>query len=210
MDATLSTAALATAEQLINRALAYDPGSRIALAQLEPQVLAVALSAPELTIYIAPAEEGIRLMGHWEGDITTRVQGSLPALAMLARSERINLKDSGVQIAGSTGFLADLQKILKNLDIDWEEMLSQVFGDIVGHQGAQAIRGQMNWVRDRGANLQRLLGEFLTEELRASPGKAEQAFFSAEVDQLALDLDRVQARLDALFARINPASPTEK
>lgn len=202
MDATLSTAALAAAEQLVNKALAYDPGSRIALATLEPQVLAVALSAPELTIYIAPTADGIRLMGHWEGDITTRVQGSLPALAMLARSERVNLKDSGVQIAGSTGFLADLQKILKNLDIDWEDMLSQLLGDIAGHQAAQLIRGQLHWARGRGANAQRLIGEFLTEELRASPGKAEQDFFNREVDQLALDLDRVQARLDALAARI--------
>lgn len=210
MDATLTTAALAAAEQLINKALAYDPGSRIALAQLAPQVLAVALSAPEMTVYLAPTNEGVRLMGHWEGDITTRISGSLPALAMLARSERINLKDSGVHIAGSTGFLADLQQMLKNLDIDWEEMLSQVFGDILGHQGAQAIRHQLDWVQDRSANLQRLLGEFLTEELRASPGKAEQAFFSAEVDQLAIDLDRVQARLDRLFARINPTGATGK
>lgn len=201
----LSTAALAAAEQLINKALAYDPGSKIALAKLEPHVLAVALSAPELTIYVAPSEEGVRLMGHWEGDITTQVQGSLPALMMLARSERINLKDSGVQIAGNTGFLAELQKIMKNLDIDWEEMLSQLFGDLLGHQAAQLLRGQMNWARGRGANLQRLVGEFLTEELRASPGKAEQAFFSGEVDQLAMDLDRVQARLDTLFNRFNAA-----
>jgi ubiquinone biosynthesis accessory factor UbiJ len=85
MDAMLSTAALAAAEQIINKALAYDPGTRLALARLEPQVLAVALSAPELTLYVAPTKEGIRLMGHWEGDVATRVHGSLPALLMRLR-----------------------------------------------------------------------------------------------------------------------------
>lgn len=203
MDATISTAALASAEKIINAALMYDPASRIALAALTPQVLAVQLTTPEFRFFVAPGNDGVRLLGHYEGDITTQLQGSLPALISLVKSDRINLKDSGVQLVGSTGFLADLQKILKNLDIDWEEILSRLFGDLVGHQSAELVRHKMGWARDRANNIQRLASEFLTEELRALPSKPELEFFYAQVDEFALDLDRIEARIAQLVDKVS-------
>lgn len=202
MDPMLSTAALASAEKLINAALAYDPASRIALAELSPQVLAVQISAPDFKMFVAPSAEGIALHGHYEGEITTQLQGTLPALLSLIKSDRLNLKDSGVQLFGSTHFLAELQKILKNLDIDWEEMLSQVFGDIIGHQSAELIRSKMLWTKDRVNNMQRLTSEFLTEELRILPSAPELNFFNAQVDELTLGVDRAAARIEQLFARL--------
>ena len=202
MDPMLSTAALASAEKIINAALAYDPASRIALEQLAPQVLAIHIKSPDFKIFVLPTAEGINLRGHYEGEITTQLHGSFPALISLIKSERLNLKDTGVQIFGSTHFLAELQRILKNLEIDWEEMLSQVFGDIVGHQSAELIRGKMAWAKDRAANIQRLTSEFLIEELRVLPNQPELAFFNAQVDELRLGADRVAARIEQILARI--------
>ncbi|HOY24880.1 MAG TPA: hypothetical protein PK002_17115 [Cellvibrio sp.] len=206
MDPMLSTAALASAEKVINAALAYDPASRIALAELSPQVLAVHISAPDFKVFVVPCAEGIELYGHYEGEITTQLEGTLPALLSLIKSDRLNLKDSGVQLFGSTSFLAELQKILKNLDIDWEEMLSQIFGDIIGHQGAELIRSKMSWTKDRVSNIQRLTSEFLTEELRVLPSKPELAFFNAQVDELKLGADRATARIEQILARIERQS----
>ncbi len=202
MDPMLRTAALASAEKIINAALAYDPASRIALEQLTSQVLAVEITAPQIKIFVVPTPAGVNLRGHYEGDITTHIQGTLPALISLAKSDQLNLKDTGVHIFGSTHFLAELQRILKNLDIDWEEILSQLFGDILGHQGAQFIRAKMTWAKDRAANIQRLTSEFLTEELRVLPNQAELAFFNNQVDELRLGADRVAARIDRILARI--------
>lgn len=206
MDPMLTTAALASAEKIINAALDYDPSSRIALAQLEPQVLAIHITTPEFKIFVAPTADGIKLLGNYEGDVTTQLQGTLPALISLIKSDRLNLKDSGVQLFGSTSFLAELQKILSNLDIDWEEMLSQVFGDIIGHQGAELIRSKMAWTKDRVSNIQRLTSEFLTEELRVLPSAPEINFFNAQVDELKLRADRVQARIEQILSRIERQS----
>ncbi len=201
MDAMFTTAAFASAEKMINAALAYDPATRIALSKLAPQVLAIKLTTPEMCIYVAPAVDGIKLLGHYEGDITTQVQGSAPALITLLKSERVNLKDSGVQVIGSTTFLAELQQILKKIDIDWEEMLSQIFGDIIGHQGAELIRSKMNWAKDRASNITRLTSEFVTEELQTLPSKAEVAFFNQQVDEIRLGVDRVEARINQLLQK---------
>jgi len=198
MDPTISTAVISSAEKIINVALNYDPATRIALAKLEPQVLAVRLTTPNLAIYIAPRADGIHILGHHEGDITTELQGSAPALMTLLKSDRINLKDSGVQVMGSTHFLAEFQKILKMLDIDWEEMLTQILGDVVGHQSAELIRSKFGWAKDRVSNIQRLTSEFLTEELKALPSKAELTFFNQQVDEIQLDVERMEARIHKL------------
>ena len=202
MDPMLSTAALASAEKMINAALVYDPATRIALAALEPQVLAIHITSPDIKVFVLPGVEGLELHGNYEGEVTTQLQGTLPALLSLIKSDRLNLKDSGVQLFGSTSFLAALQKILKNVDIDWEEMLSQVFGDIIGHQGAELIRSKLSWTKDRVTNIQRLTSEFLTEELRVLPSKPELAFFNAQVDELKLGADRVEARIEHILTRI--------
>jgi ubiquinone biosynthesis accessory factor UbiJ len=202
MDAIFSTAALASAETMINAALTYDPATRIALSRLAPQVLAIKLTAPEIYIYVVPGAEGIRLLGHYEGAITTQLQGTVSALILLLKGERVNFKDSGVALIGSATFLAELQQILKKIDIDWEEMLSQIFGDIIGHQSAEFIRSKVHWTKGRADNIARLTSEFLTEELQVLPSKEEVAYFNQQVDDISLGADRIEARIAQLCSKM--------
>lgn len=199
MAGMLSTAALASAEKMLNTALRYDPATRIGLMQLEGKILAVQITTPAITVFMMPMDDELRLMGNWDGDVDTRITGSLLALAQLTHTEIHNLKDSGVTVMGDLSLLADLQRLLKNLDIDWEEMLSQFTGDIIGHQTAQLIRAQFGWVKDRTTSAQRLTSEFLTEELKALPAKPELEDFYQQVDDLRLAVDRAAARMEKLI-----------
>jgi ubiquinone biosynthesis protein UbiJ len=203
MATTLTIAALASAEKMLNAALRYDPATRIGLAQLEGKILSVNITAPALTVFIMPMDDELRLMGNWEGDVDTRVTGSLLALATLSQTATHNLKDSGVTVMGDLTLLADMQRLMKNLDIDWEEMLSQFTGDIIGHQTAQMIRTKFGWAKERATSAQRLTGEFLTEELKALPGKPELEDFYRQVDDLRLAVDRAAAHVEKLIAERN-------
>lgn len=195
MDAMITTAALAGLEKLINTALRYDPGTRNALGTLSGQVLAISLTAPSLTVYLTAREPGISLMGQWEGEVHTQLRGSLPALINLARSQRTSFADSGVEVIGNTALLIELQRLLNNLDIDWEEALSELLGDIAGHQGATIIRGGVNYLRERSTSIQRLVSEFLTEELKSSPSRNELDAFYQDVDELRLQAERLEAKV---------------
>lgn len=203
MANTLTIAALASAEKMINAALRYDPATRIGLAQLEGKIIALQITTPGITIFVMPMDDELRLMGNWDGDVDTRISGSLLALAQLSQTEIHNLKDSGVTVMGDLSLLADMQRLVKNLDIDWEEMLSQFTGDIIGHQTAQLIRAKLSWAKDRAKNGQRLTSEFLTEELRTLPGKAELNDFYQQIDELRLAVDRAAARVEAITYRKN-------
>ncbi|WP_331351763.1 ubiquinone biosynthesis accessory factor UbiJ [Cellvibrio sp. UBA7671] len=203
MANTLTIAALASAEKMLNAALRYDPATRIGLAQLEGKILAVQITAPALQFFIMPMDDELRLMGNWDGDVDTRITGSLLALAQLSQTEIHNLKGSGVTVMGDLSLLANLQRLVKNLDIDWEEMLSQFTGDIVGHQAAQLIRAKLGWAKDSAKNAQRLTGEFLTEELKILPGKHELEDFYRQVDDLRLAVDRAAARVETIINKKN-------
>ena len=199
VDPTISTASIAALEAMVNAALNYDPGSRLALEKLSGQVLAIEATVPPFELYIAPSQDGVKLMGSYEGEVTTRLRGPLPALLQLAvGADTASLADSGVEVVGSTSMLTHVQRIAHNLEIDWEEALAQLFGDVLGHQMAEHLRLRVRWLGNRFSSAQRLLGEYLTEELRSLPAKPELTSFSREVDELRLGADRIEARIQQL------------
>lgn len=194
VDPTISAAATATLEAAINTALDYDPGSRVALQKLAGQSLAVEITQPAVSLCFSFDSDRVSI-SHLAENPTTRLRGSLAALANLALSETTTLADSGVEAFGSTALLTSVQQIARQLDIDWEEILCQWLGDVIGHQAAEQIRCRVNWTRDRLSSAGRLVEEFLTEELRGSPTKVELNNFSEQVDELRFGVDRVEARL---------------
>ncbi len=201
MDPMLINAALAGAEKVINSALRYDPATRLKLARLSGKILAVHITAPvAFTLYVMPLEQELELMSHWDGEVDTQLSGSLMALLQLSTTEIHNLKYSGVTAMGDLALLADLQQLLKNLEIDWEDMLSQFTGDIIGHQTAQVIRAKFGWAKDRAQTAARLGKEFLTEEYQALVSNPELEDFYQQVDELRLAVDRAAARVEKLLA----------
>lgn len=198
----LSQSALMGIESLINKALAYDPATQAKLAKLSGHVLAIQITSPEFTVFVMPDMDGINLMSAWDGDVDARLAGSALALARLPFEDLVSLRESGVSLLGKTQLVADLSEIIKTLDIDWEEMISRLTGDVVGHQVANVIRGQVNWWRDRGRSGKRLTHEFLTQEINLLPSRLELAEYYREVDALRFAVDRVQAKLHLLSTTI--------
>lgn len=201
LDPTVTTASIAALELMVNTALRYDPGTRSALAKLDGQVLAVECIAPSFSLYIAPGIDELRLMGAFDGEVTTRLRGTLPALLQLAATDTTSLANTGVEVLGSTALLSNLQRISANLDIDWEEALTQLLGDVVGHQLAEHMRSRFNWLGQRLVSGQRLLSEYLTEELKTLPAGPELEAFSRQVDDLRMGVDRAAARVERLLPK---------
>lgn len=194
----ITTAALVACEKTINKALEYDPATRAALVSCEDKILSIKISIPSCKLFIFFEKDAMRLMSNWQGSVDTELSGSLLALAQIASTPVHNLKNSGVTATGDLQLLANLQKIAKSIDIDWEEMLSKLLGDVVGHQTANVIRRSHKWQKQQANNLQRLTSEFVTEELQAIPSKVELEYFYQQIDELHLAADRLKARFERL------------
>lgn len=199
LDPTVSIAALAGFESLINKALNYDPASRNKLAALTGKVLAIEITSPiSAHIYLLPDDDGLILAGDWAGSVDTRLRGSAQALVGLLFGDHKTLAGTGVELIGSSNLLVQIQTILSDLDIDWEDALSDYLGDITSHALANHLRGKGRWLKDRLSSGQRLVGEYLTEELEATPHKYALAEFNRGVDEFVLAVDKLEARFNKL------------
>jgi len=200
LDPTLSTAALAALESAINAALKYDPGTRSALAKLAGQILAVESTQPPFTIYLQATEtetQSLRVFADPDQQCspTTHLSGPFLAIAALALKDSSTLANSGVTVMGSTALLSDMQTLLKQIDIDWEDALNQLIGDLLGHSLANSIRALAGWTQHRIMSGQRLVSEYLTEELKSLPAKPELESFYQQVDELRMSVDRLEQRI---------------
>lgn len=203
LDPTLLTAASATLEAIINKALQYDPATLNTLEKHLGKSLKVEITELNFSLCFHFGRQ-IMVTNYCE-EPTIELRGSIPALISLAMSDSTNLAKSGVTASGNTAFLAEIKSIARRMEIDWEDAINQWLGDVAGHQLAGGLRRQFDWLNDRRVNGERLLQEFLTEELRATPSQPELETFSSTVDQLYLKTDRLSARIQQLDATLRPS-----
>ncbi len=207
MDATpstLHTAALSALERVVNRALALDPQSGQALARLEGYVFSLHSTRPPFQAYLLPTAEGVDILGYWEGDITTQVSGEAADFAALATASdpAAALINGNLSLKGDSGPLIELQKVLTNLDLDWEAPLVESLGDVAGHQLAQGFRGLFSASRQAHASFERQLEEYIHEEARLSPPRLELEDFYRDVGNLSERTDRLSGRIERVRKRL--------
>lgn len=204
LDPALQTAVLAALERAANTALDLSPHSRCELAALDEVVIGIECTRPVFSVYLQPTRDGgIRLMGHYDGELATRVRGSGSDFAELANSAdpTATLINGGLELRGSSAPLIALQGVIAGLDIDWEAPLVATLGDVAGHQLAQLLRSLFGWGRHAGSSLTRQLDEFIHEEARLTPPRAEVEDFYADIHTLTQQVDRLQSRLQRARAR---------
>lgn len=214
MDPALRTTVAKSLEFAVNRTLAYDPGSQAALAHLAGKSLAVRFTQPALSLYFDFVDERVRVAGYREMPADCTLTGSLPAVLGLLWREHHSLADSGVNVMGDVGVLQQLQRILTELDLDWEQALGEATAGITGpanaelltHPLAQFLRGRGHWLRRQANTMPDWLRDYVTEEMRLLPSPHEITAFSQDVDDVRAAVDRLEARLRKLRQTLDTKS----
>lgn len=200
----LHTAGLAAAEAAANAALRLSPHSIESLKELSGQVLALECTRPALTLYVHADEDGsLKLRGVYDGEVATRVRGSIEDFAELARAgdPAAALINGNLRLDGSSATLLSMQRVLSALDLDWEAPLVAGLGDVIGHQLAGMLEGTFAWSRQAGSSLQRQLREFATEEARLAPPPLALEHFYEDIQSLSERSERLAQRVDRLRRR---------
>lgn len=180
-----STSAARLCEQLEGRSLQIDPGA------LGPALFFTVVGG-RLLMKPGRAEEP---------DAT--LAGSPLALARLSAGDPQRVIRGGdVSIDGDAEVAEAFQYLLQFVRPDPEEELSRFTGDAVAHEAGEIVRGLSRWSEGARMSFNRSLGEYLTEESGALPTAVEVDEFCAEVDALATDVDRLEARLRILRAAL--------
>ncbi len=201
-------------ETALNRVIALDPPSQKKLAALTGKVIAIELESspgtPLLSLYMLPGEDGIELLSQYGGEADTTLSGTPLALAKMSLAAKVGggkldcpdasevLFAGDVLIRGDVELGQRFRQILDGLDLDWEEQLSRLTGDIFAHKAGNVVREVGQWWQQAFDTLGRDGSEFMQQESELLPEAAELSQFIAEVDTLRSDLDRLAARVQRL------------
>ena len=200
---TVSAVAFATLEQLLNQAIRLDPETPARLVPLQGQVIELQLVGLGLSLYLIPEPNGIQLFSAFEGEPDCTLRGTPLALARMrgSRESADQLFSGSVEITGDSEVAHRFGEFISGLDIDWEEQLSRLSGDVIAHEVGNLTRYLLNWGEQQGATTRQNLQEYLQEELRLLPGRLEIEPLLREIDRLRDDTARLEARIARLSGR---------
>lgn len=202
----LPAGVVAGLDAAINRYLRLDPETWTRMTQLDVHCIAIELRGLDLTLYALPNSDGVIITGHCDATPDTTLSGTPIGLARvgLGRQKERALFSGEVEITGDMESGQAFRDILDGMDIDWEEQLSHLTGDMFAHHAGNAVRRAGELLRQGSATAQQNTTEYLQEEMRVLPARIEIENFCADVTKLVMDVDRLAAHV----ARLGKKSAT--
>ena len=187
-------------ESVINRYLRLDPDTAARMAALAGHCIGINLQGLDLQLFIYPGTQGIQLRDHIDGEPDTVLHGTPLGMARLGlgKSTEKTLFSGAVSIIGDVETGQAFKAVLDDMDIDWEEQLSMLTGDVIAHQLNNTAKRAGQAFRHSRRTLEKDIGEYLQEELRVLPARIETENFSAAVTRISIDTDRLAARIKRL------------
>ena len=176
-------------------------------ARLEGRTVALEFREFGAPLFLRPHDGGIEIFNHWRGEPDVTIRGTIPAL-LFANINRDPGTPAGVHIAGDAGIGQQFQKLVRVLDIDWEDKLSRFIGGTAAHRLAKTFRDLGTFGRNSTRRLGDNLREYLQYETRDLPLREEVEQFNEAVDFLRTDVDRLEAQLQRLFRRASQSGVT--
>lgn len=188
--------------------LSVDPDGRERLAELEGKVLCIEITLPKLTLYMSPSSAGLNISQHCNADPDVTLTGSAMAFAKLGTGgvDSGVLSDGKVNMQGDAEVGQAFQKILSQLDLDWEALLSRYIGDTPARKVGNIARS-LGLRAAQSLDLSRQnTAEFLQEEKRVLVTNLAMERFQNSVDSLRADTDRLEQRILQLKKNLSSQS----
>ena len=187
-------------ERALNATLAMDPTSVQLLAKLDGRVIAMNIESIDGSFYLLPHRERVTIEIDHDQNPDIVIKGGLLAYV---RSATASVRGSAnpdqlLEISGDAHSVAVLRDFLRSLQLDFEEQLSSLIGDMPARQAGNQIRSFAEWAEQVGQSIAVNTGEYLTEEKQLLVARPRIDRFLIAVDQLQNDTERLASRLGTL------------
>ena len=182
---------------LLNRYLEQDLERADQLSQINGKIIRIMIKEVKLDLFMQVYESYVQEV--IQQDITADVEinlslAALPDYLTGADADKL-IKNGTIEIKGDAHIASVLQNTLKEIEVDWEEIISKYTGDAVAYQigkGARVLQAFSQRMRD---NFRQDLRDYLQDNVQVSATQAE-------VDQFVKDVDGTRAQADRLEARL--------
>ncbi len=189
--------ALLLLESAINRCLTTDLQTLARLQELEGKIVRLDVTDWAISLYIIPKHNGIELRNNIIVEPNTTIRARLHNLVRvgLAQNKSEAMKKHPVQFHGDAHVGIAMQQILSNLNINWEEHLSRIVGDMPASFISNNVSKAIAFGKDILSSLQRNVSEYIHHESRLSPTRDELELFYQDVTTLRNDVERLTQKI---------------
>jgi ubiquinone biosynthesis protein UbiJ len=204
IDPSLITAAVASAEALVNKTLALDSAALQKVEALDSAVVKISLTSLNSSVTVQACNRRLVLSLNGEkfaaDEIDVTIEGSPFSLSRLMFEDDKNslIRSGEINLLGDAEIAQKFQSLLSELNIDWESALADVIGDIPAHFIGQKVRQGASWGKQTHQSLTANIEEHLHEESRLLPTRVELQGQFSEIDRLRLSTERLEARVAKL------------
>lgn len=148
--------------------------------------------------FISFADNMLHINSTTKEIVSCAISGPLIGLLTLAiQKQQADFRTCNITITGDTEVAEHVQNFLFKLDLDWEEAWSKYVGDVVAHRAIYTLKQLRQQQKHTHSSLEEMISEYLREDSGLVPTHCEVANFMHEVDTLRMDVDRLEARINA-------------
>ncbi|GHA18479.1 hypothetical protein GCM10008090_30090 [Arenicella chitinivorans] len=184
-----------------NKTLAYDQAAQARLERLRGKTMALRIKPFDSVIRVTPQASGIEFSHQDDAPVDVSLTATLGAMLKISRVglENADLAPGELEISGDPIVGQRFAQLIAELDIDWESMLAEQFGEtsakLITHLASEAKA----FADESKHRLQQLLNAQLSgQDGLVAPAQAVDQFLD-DVDTLRADTDRLSARLSRLL-----------
>ena len=165
MNELLGPIAIRPVEDLLNRVLAKDSYLQSRLKTFSGKSLQISVHPPGTTVTVLFEQDRIRLLSSpaelLDIEITASIRGNVSELLplLIEKPDRRPLSNPAITITGDINFIQDIYASLHNLDIDWEDYLAPMLGNLITNELSQFGKDLQEWTQQVSSNMKRNVDE---------------------------------------------------
>lgn len=192
--------ALLLLESTINRCLSNDLQTLARLQELEGKTIRFTVSDWGIYFFIIPKHNGVELRSKINGEPDTTISGRLSDLFRIgiAQNKQQAIKQHRINFSGDAHLGMAMQQIMSNLDIDWEEHLAQLVGDIPATTISKGFSSLLNFGKEIISSVTRNTKEYIHHEAKLTPTQQELNQFYSDVTCIRNDVERLAQKINLL------------
>lgn len=189
----------------INQYLKRDPDTFSRLEKLNGKLVKVEIVDWHYSCFLQLTANGIKLSNAVTDKPDAIIRGKcFDLLRELKPNKQARVVQDSIKIDGDIHLVQELEKILKKVDVDWEEQLAHYVGDSIAHQSFVQLRKAGDFFSRSIRVLKENFQDFLHEELSIAPSSFEVEDFYQKIAVLQNDVDRLEARIARLRTDLHP------
>lgn len=187
-------AALQTA---FNRVLELDEDSAARIAKLQGKLICLQLRGLGVELWLLFHRDRMEILEHYDAEADTTIAGAPFTMLSMAIGKH-GIFDGGVDVSGDVEVARNFSRLFERLDIDWEEHLSALTGDLLARKAGVAGARLGEWANRSNEAMQLNIADYLRDESQYLPHSWELDEFGDDVDDLRDRLARLETRLRTL------------